>query len=489
MSENDETSRAIPSIQDTDATNDNSNENEQTNTLSGVDNDEDEDDDDDDDDDDDNMVKITISDIQHKPYSQQTPAGGNPLLTRQKSKTNQILTGPGAVVPNGTVPGAAGAIITNQNANQAGVIKAKGVDLDAPGTINDLPTYDYDLEEVKDEDKPWRKPGADITDYFNYGFTEETWIGYCMKQKRLRSENSALKSNLQLMNQQNATNPIQTTTNLSGMNANLNQNGAPSGSGSLIVPIQVSYGNGSTNNPNLAGSHHHQNLINAQANQQANQMGGNLGNMPHIHNPNMNQNFQHKQMQYPVRFQQMPPSVHPTQLPHMQQLQPSMLQQQQQRKPNQIDVLNEQNARRNIPGMFPDNTGDNTQGIGIGNNFVPNNQLSMPDFSAPPPGWQGPPGTGPPPNIGQQQPQQANMMNRMQGIGGMPPRMPMTNLPPPQVLSQQPPQAANQGAGFQGGPISSFSSYNYPPPQGVGVGVPPPIHHPSERFDYFLHCI
>jgi hypothetical protein len=62
------------------------------------------------------------------------------------------------------------------------------VDLDAQGTINDVPTYDFDLQSIKDEDKPWRKPGADITDYFNYGFTEESWIGYCTKQKRLRSE-------------------------------------------------------------------------------------------------------------------------------------------------------------------------------------------------------------------------------------------------------------------------------------------------------------
>lgn len=30
--------------------------------------------------------------------------------------------------------------------------------------------------------------GADITDYFNYGFTEETWKLYNDKQRRLRAE-------------------------------------------------------------------------------------------------------------------------------------------------------------------------------------------------------------------------------------------------------------------------------------------------------------
>ena len=31
--------------------------------------------------------------------------------------------------------------------------------------------------------------GAEITDYFNYGFTEDTWKAYCEKQRRLRLDN------------------------------------------------------------------------------------------------------------------------------------------------------------------------------------------------------------------------------------------------------------------------------------------------------------
>ena len=30
--------------------------------------------------------------------------------------------------------------------------------------------------------------GADITDYFNYGFTEETWKLYCERQRQMKSE-------------------------------------------------------------------------------------------------------------------------------------------------------------------------------------------------------------------------------------------------------------------------------------------------------------
>ena len=30
--------------------------------------------------------------------------------------------------------------------------------------------------------------GADVTDYFNYGFTEETWKLYCERQRQMKSE-------------------------------------------------------------------------------------------------------------------------------------------------------------------------------------------------------------------------------------------------------------------------------------------------------------
>ncbi|ODN00328.1 Pre-mRNA 3'-end-processing factor FIP1 [Orchesella cincta] len=62
-------------------------------------------------------------------------------------------------------------------------------DFESPGTINGVPALDFNVDSV--EDKPWRKPGADITDYFNYGFTEDTWRAYCDRQKRMRFEAGA----------------------------------------------------------------------------------------------------------------------------------------------------------------------------------------------------------------------------------------------------------------------------------------------------------
>jgi pre-mRNA 3'-end-processing factor FIP1 len=39
-----------------------------------------------------------------------------------------------------------------------------------------------------EDDKPWRLPGTDLSDYFNYGFDEFTWASYCLKQQNLRNE-------------------------------------------------------------------------------------------------------------------------------------------------------------------------------------------------------------------------------------------------------------------------------------------------------------
>lgn len=56
------------------------------------------------------------------------------------------------------------------------------------GLINGIPANEFNLDSL--EDKPWRKPGADITDYFNYGFNEDTWRAYCERQKRMRVSES-----------------------------------------------------------------------------------------------------------------------------------------------------------------------------------------------------------------------------------------------------------------------------------------------------------
>ena len=66
-------------------------------------------------------------------------------------------------------------VVCSQSASQFYLLKLQ--DFDKILTVNGQTAVEVDMESL--EDKPWRKPGADITDYFNYGFTEETWAAYC----------------------------------------------------------------------------------------------------------------------------------------------------------------------------------------------------------------------------------------------------------------------------------------------------------------------
>ncbi|KAI2641259.1 Fip1 motif-domain-containing protein [Xylaria nigripes] len=45
-------------------------------------------------------------------------------------------------------------------------------------------------QDLPENDKPWRKPGTDLSDYFNYGFDEFTWALYATKQDNVRAEYS-----------------------------------------------------------------------------------------------------------------------------------------------------------------------------------------------------------------------------------------------------------------------------------------------------------
>jgi pre-mRNA 3'-end-processing factor FIP1 len=45
--------------------------------------------------------------------------------------------------------------------------------------------FDVDIETL--ESHPWRKKNANLSDYFNFGFDEDSWKVYCEKQLRIRA--------------------------------------------------------------------------------------------------------------------------------------------------------------------------------------------------------------------------------------------------------------------------------------------------------------
>lgn len=63
------------------------------------------------------------------------------------------------------------------------------------------PIFDTDLDNdfPSDSSKPWRKPGADITDYFNYGFDEFTWASYCLKKQNMPKEVKGINQEMEQM--------------------------------------------------------------------------------------------------------------------------------------------------------------------------------------------------------------------------------------------------------------------------------------------------
>jgi len=60
------------------------------------------------------------------------------------------------------------------------------VNLDHVPTLGGRDVFDVDLDKM--EDRPWMMPGADKTDYFNYGFDEQTWKIYAQRQSAHRRD-------------------------------------------------------------------------------------------------------------------------------------------------------------------------------------------------------------------------------------------------------------------------------------------------------------
>lgn len=87
------------------------------------------------------------------------------------------------------------------------------IDLNAEGTYEGQPVTSLDPEVLKE--KPWRQPGANLSDYFNYGFNEFTWMEYLHKQEKLRQEYNPHKILMGLLT-------LQQQGNLSGSKSMVN---------------------------------------------------------------------------------------------------------------------------------------------------------------------------------------------------------------------------------------------------------------------------
>jgi pre-mRNA 3'-end-processing factor FIP1 len=60
---------------------------------------------------------------------------------------------------------------------------------------NGKPITEIEIDsDLAEHSKPWRLPGTDQTDFFNYGFDEYTWVQYSLRQQQMGNTISGLKA-------------------------------------------------------------------------------------------------------------------------------------------------------------------------------------------------------------------------------------------------------------------------------------------------------
>ncbi|KAI9445402.1 hypothetical protein H4582DRAFT_2125721 [Lactarius indigo] len=68
------------------------------------------------------------------------------------------------------------------------------IDPTATGAVEGRSIFEVDVAGLAE--KAWRRPGSDISDWFNYGFDEISWEAYCYRRRELGDVAAVLKTNV-----------------------------------------------------------------------------------------------------------------------------------------------------------------------------------------------------------------------------------------------------------------------------------------------------
>lgn len=68
------------------------------------------------------------------------------------------------------------------------------INSDVVGVLDGRSILEVDIAAMTE--KPWRRPGSDISDWFNYGFDEISWEAYCYRRRDLGELGNVLKANV-----------------------------------------------------------------------------------------------------------------------------------------------------------------------------------------------------------------------------------------------------------------------------------------------------
>lgn len=62
------------------------------------------------------------------------------------------------------------------------------------GKEEEVPIFDVEIESLAE--KNWRRPGSDLSDWFNYGFDEISWEAYCVQRRDMAALAAEMKANV-----------------------------------------------------------------------------------------------------------------------------------------------------------------------------------------------------------------------------------------------------------------------------------------------------
>jgi pre-mRNA 3'-end-processing factor FIP1 len=68
------------------------------------------------------------------------------------------------------------------------------LDIIATGMLDGRSIFEHDMDSFTE--KPWRRPGSNIADWFNYGFDEISWEAYCYRRRQLGEDATILRANV-----------------------------------------------------------------------------------------------------------------------------------------------------------------------------------------------------------------------------------------------------------------------------------------------------
>lgn len=116
--------------------------------------------------------------------------GGVPKLPSTPQPSGSGATQPTQRPPEGETPGPDPATLPPVTAPPS----HPTIDPDVPGTLDGRSILEVDLNALAD--KAWRRPGSDISDWFNYGFDELSWEAYCYRRRETGEIASMLRNNV-----------------------------------------------------------------------------------------------------------------------------------------------------------------------------------------------------------------------------------------------------------------------------------------------------